>query len=202
MPANRLRDLNLRQAAFPFDWMLSVDDSGLVELIDRNFQDFINDEYLIRSSITGDLMHSLYHIEFLYDHEAGKAFSEDEFQHELAKMREKYTRRIARLQQIENFEGKVFFIRFLLPSRLYKKNYPDSFWFDYSHEKNEKDVAIELRDALKRRYPHLNFELILVSKTDMQEKMEMIEDVPLYFLLDEFNLQSWKEIFDHLKGRS
>ncbi len=196
VPANRLRDLNLRQAAFPFDWILSIDDAGLIELINRDFEDFVSGRYFYKDS-DGNLKHTLYHLEILYDHEQKEPFRKDSF-YPKDEILAKYQRRLERLKEIANFGGKVCFIRFVLPSRLYKAAYPAAYWFDYSHEINERIVALELRDSLKRRFPLLDFDLIVVSKTDGEERMERVEEVRLFYLLDEYNLQSWKGIFDQV----
>src|SRR5258708_40057533 len=45
--AGMFRHFGLRDAAFPFDWMYTIDDVKLIELLDNNFTDFINPDFFI-----------------------------------------------------------------------------------------------------------------------------------------------------------
>lgn len=194
-PACRSRDLGLRQAAFPLDWIASVDDSAVAELIDRDFEDFTSEKYL-RIGPQGNIVHTLYHFEFYNDHENAALYNEDYSlcMGGLAAIREKYGRRIDRLRKLEEFPGKVVFIRFLLPTSRYQQPHPELYWFDYRHERNEKESSLLLQGALRRRFPKVDFDLVIVSKSD-ENALEIFDNIFLYHLTDDTNLSCWSRIF-------
>ena len=64
-PAHMLRFCNLRKVAFPFDWICSMDGNKLIEIIESDFNNFLNENFLIGYEHSGALLHTYYHLEFL-----------------------------------------------------------------------------------------------------------------------------------------
>src|SRR5579863_2999679 len=52
LAAGMVRHFGKRQTAFPFDWLRTLDDFQFLQIVNTNFQDFTNKEYLIRHPIT------------------------------------------------------------------------------------------------------------------------------------------------------
>lgn len=159
--ADILRQCELRTCAFPFDWIISTDGEKLIEILDTDFRGFITNEVpfldesisLSRGGLT--LLHPYYHLEFTHEsakNEIGMYFVDWQ------KFHSKFQRRIDRFRQLEHFKGKVFFIR--------------TSWYDctvdpylsyrcYENIDISDEYALKLFEALKRRFPVLDFSLII-----------------------------------------
>jgi len=159
--ADVLRECGFRACAFPFDWIISTDGEKLIEILDTDFQGFITNEMpfldesisLSRGGLT--LLHPYYHLEFTHEsskNEMGAYFIDWKNFHS------KFQRRIDRFRQLEHFKGKVFFVRCA--------------WFDctvdpyltyrcYENIEISAEYSLRLFEALKRRFPALDFSLII-----------------------------------------
>lgn len=165
---------SFRDAAFPFDWLFSLDNDGLVKCLDENFEHFFDKKYFIRYDFT-NLENTRYNFQFTHDWPySGSDATEEKHLGQLAFIREKYTRRIERFNNLRYFKGKVFFVRCLQTNSDYKGEYG---W--------NSQNALNLNNALKRFFPELNFTLVIISSTDPAvSEIGYIEGVKEYKLVN------------------
>jgi hypothetical protein len=155
----------LRDAAFPFDWLTSNDVDKLILCLDEKFKHFLDESCFVRESL-----HSLenvrYGLRFTHDWPyQGNHLDDERHKGQMAYIRQKYARRIARFESLKNYKGKVFFMR----------SY--NFTPDYQNQSSRK-----IRDALRRFFPALNFTLVIVNWTSNSIfKDGLIEGVKEYF---------------------
>lgn len=136
----------LRDAAFPFDWLLTLDNDKLIQCLDERFQYFNEESYFVRYDKIC-LENTRYNFKFTHDWPYdGVQLTPERHKGQLAFIKNKYTRRIARFEKLSNFKGKVFFIRAFSA---------DS---DYNDQSSQK-----LYEALKRFFPDLNFTLVIIN---------------------------------------
>jgi len=157
--AGILRASDLRNAAFPFDWMVTYDGEKFIELLDNDFAFFLDPKYLhVEPSDPGYLIQTYYHMEFLHEGDfRGQAYISS-----LEKLQSKCERRIERFRQLKNYSGKVTFIR---------SSYIDSLIDPHIYVSNENieltdDYSIRLYESLKIFFPKLNFTLIILNTHD------------------------------------
>lgn len=192
IPAGMIRHFGKRQAAFPFDWMRTTDEIGFLHLLHNNFQDFVNQEYLIKNPINGaGIVNNLYHIEFTHDWLQEWWENDIQYQEEIEKLKSKCQRRINRFQQLANYKGTVHFIRLELPA---ERN-PDMFWFDYIPCIDEKTFSLQLYDALKNLFPLLDFKLIVIKKANAQPHVEVLANITLCYFTNVDEHRYWEPFF-------
>ncbi len=159
-PGHMVRLCGLRKAAFPFDWVVSMDLPQLCEILDQDFARYLNTQDLVMHHEI--LLHPHHFIEFLHD---GR-WSEEAYAKNMEAFQLKYSRRIERFRQLNHYQGKVFFLRFA---------YYASKWDTqrvYNIEANEeitKDHAWRLHESLRAFFPDLDFTLIIMNVHDRQE---------------------------------
>jgi hypothetical protein len=91
-----LKRLNRRRCSLPFDWLITPDVKKVIELIENNFQDFLNPEYLYQFKQNPSFYKNIkYDIEFYHDFSAVKSFKS-----QIHKITKKYNRRIARFYDV------------------------------------------------------------------------------------------------------
>lgn len=199
LPAGMLRYFGMRERAFPFDWMLTLDEAEFLEILNNDFQDFTNEQFLIRHPLEGyKLVHSKYHLEFSHDWDANNWDNMSRFHEGIEKLKEKYQRRVERFLQLTHFNGTVTFIRVLFPAHSNLSLYPQFYWFDYPFERNEEEFALSLYGALQRLFPRLKFTLLLIDKAAIQDKKAITENIALIHLTDLENHQAWESILKNL----
>jgi hypothetical protein len=192
--ASHLRRCGLRREAFPFDWLLTIDGERLIELIDNNFKDFLDEQYLVRHPYTETgLFHSYYYIEFRHDWPQG-SWDPDKYLGALERLRSKYARRIERFNALNHFPGKVFFIR--------SSGRPKPYWPTTRTVKVEidREWALALNRVLKKRFPNLDFTLVLLKPTGDEEEIEMIDDIILFNLSKLKAQYPFRKIFEILQS--
>ncbi len=155
-PAHVLRLCNLRKAAFPFDWIISFDGEGLIEMLNDDFREFLKDEYLIPYGPAGHLLNTYYHSEFLHE----GAFNGDAFQQNLEKLKIKYQRRIERFRELNEYQGKVFFIR---AAYMYSATDPNRYYKFRENLDITEGYSLRLYMALHQRFPNLDFTLVIMN---------------------------------------
>jgi len=155
-PAHMLRFCEKRQAAFPFDWIISFDGEALIKILEDDFWEFTNDAYFTPFGPAGHLLHTYYHLEFLHDGN----FNDTQFLASIELMKSKYQRRIRRFRQIEAYPGKVFFIRQAFE---YSNNDPHRYYKFKENIEISDEYSFRLYEALKRYFPQLNFCLIIIN---------------------------------------
>lgn len=159
---------SLRDAAFPFDWLVSLDTAGLIKCLDERFNHFLDESCFVRSpgkqldlyfKLTLreiDLENTYYNFVFTHDWPySGEQVNEIRDKGQLKFIGDKYSRRIARFDQLREYKGKVFFIRCFQLNPHFKGEYG---W--------NAQQALQLKEALTRFFPKLDFTLVVVSCTD------------------------------------
>ncbi len=179
-----LRDNQLRHAAFPFDWLISNHHSSLISMLDQDFEFFADVRCFSplidtkASDHNNPLQHTHYK-ELLFFHEEPVRYDwndQDKFREQLDRVSKKYTKRINRFRDLRSFSGKVYFIRNFL------SNAEQAFW--------HPELAVELRDALRRYFPTLDFILVIVTYLDVNATPILFVDQVEEFRMDRRN---WKE---------
>jgi hypothetical protein len=155
-PAHMLRFCNLRKKAFPFDWVISFSGESLIEILNDDFTHFLNDAFFLSYGPAGHLLHSYYHLEFL--HEGN--FNGGQFIPLIEKLKPKYQRRIERFRQLSQYKEKVFFIR---SAYQYSTTDPHRYFKFEDNIEISDEYSLRLYNALVKRFPHLNFSLIIIN---------------------------------------
>ena len=192
LTAGMIQHFGKRQSAFPFDWLVTLDGMQLIHVLNNDFQDFVNKDYLVRHPIEGKrLVHRGYHMEFTHDWNDDYWLSHTQYDEGIEKLQIKYQRRITRFKQLANSKCKVVFIRLLLPVF----PIPELYWFDYPPQKNEREYSLDLYRALQNLFPHLDFKLVVVCKADSYRR-EVIDDITLYYFSDVREHSNWAPLFN------
>lgn len=149
-----LRDLNLRYVAFPLDWVISIDQAGLLRCIEEDFLHFTEKAYLVPKS-NGVLVNTYYKMEFPHEGNCNTT----PYAELLAKFQAKYNRRIERYRELAQFSKDIIFIR-----ASYVNATSDAFLYpDPTNLYLKLSWGEELLLLLKNRFPNNRFHLILVN---------------------------------------
>jgi len=177
-----LRGNNLRKAAFPFDWTVSTKYEGLIRVLDDDFLFYTDEDCFDLYEGVPYVHNTYYSIVFPHD------FNIDivkigQGREQWNEFKTKYDRRVARFRSLREYPYKVFFVR--------------AFWTELTEGQdgqfNENTKrATELKYALDRYFPDLDFTLIILSYNDLPiPPLEYIEGVV------EFRIgRSHKEFYD------
>jgi hypothetical protein len=166
-PALMLKFNDRRKAAFPFDWATSFDGDALVDLLNNNFQDFFHPAYCTIYNPWGHLLHTKYQMEFIHDGNFNI-----NYERRIKNFTSKYQRRIDRFKSLNNYPGKVFFIRSVCITHIEEPR----FYLPAADSDMSDTDAIKLFDALKYLFPNLNFELIVINccaENSLQEEIKL-----------------------------
>jgi hypothetical protein len=169
-PALQIKQLGLREAAYPLDWMLSVNGKKLIELLDEDFAFFTDECFLKTHPTSGILLHLHYCLEFTHEEYTIGPFRNME------QLKEKYNRRIERFRKLRNCPNKIYFIRASWPLSI-NLNYS---FADPGNLEISEEYAHLLFAALKRFFPDLDFELFIFNNKNEQDFEEV-------------------KVFDHIK---
>ncbi len=166
--AAKLRDNHLRHAAFPFDWLFSLDQEGFIAMLDEDFSSFFDERYLRPTPLEALFIENThYALEFRHDFPSDHTNEAGRWERQRDEMRPKYERRIARFRQIRDYKGKVFFLRIAMHG-------VDTFKGYQPPETIDAKKAEDLRDALVRYFPGVDFTLAIIHFED-QEDIPTIE---------------------------
>jgi len=156
--AGYLDQIGYRRASFPFDWLLMLDHNGMVKVLDDDFKYFLDPTYYsIHPSKY--LIHTYYHIEFRHEHDND--------------LIGKYGRRIDRFRRLDNYSGKVFFIR----KSFAAAEAPSFYWPSKDLLNISFEHALELKQVLKKRFPNLDFSLVIMNFCGDRTTMKITEDI-------------------------
>jgi len=186
------RECGIRKAAFPFDWIISFDGEKLIDILEEDFLYFLNPDVL---KVSGQaLLNHYYHLEFLNEGDWEDA------NYDIRAFSEKCQRRINRFKQLANYQGKVFFVRTAYPHSL---SDPHRIWKVKENIEITHEYADKLHRALKKCFPELDFELIVMN--GYGESGFLIEE-PLsdgiFMVSIDGTIESYKEFyFQLLNGR-
>lgn len=188
-PAYVLREIGLRKASYPFDWILSIDGKKLIEILEDNFLHFLDLEYLIPHPVSEILIHKYYHLEFTHEKKAGGL---PYFDDNLEQFLGVYQRRIERFRSLNTYPGKVYFVR--VPFHL--STHPNYPFHDENNLEISEEYSFRLYEALKMLFPNLDLDLIIFNKSkDEREERRTLSDHIHYYLL---NSTPYEVIFKEL----
>lgn len=186
-----LQENNLRKASFPFDWLISVNCDSLIRLLDEDFRYFLEDRFLFRHPHHNIVENAYYELEFYHDWPFDTDWCNAErFSCQIQDMKAKYERRINRFRELKNFPGKVYFIRTPFDSS-------NLFWKIKGSETIDRNQAENLRNALKRFFPSLDFTLIVINYSE-EDPFEKSPDI-LEFKIKPSKMQTdYTKLFQQL----
>lgn len=167
--ASQLRHHNLRKDAYPFDWLITSSHDKFLEILDNDFQDFTNEDCIFRNPkypLIPD--NHCYECEFRHDQ---VSIDNENLSAHIEEISVKYDRRITRFRCIREFKGKVFFIR----SPFDIQNGGPYLWWRDEQERITAVQAKELKTALARFFPGVDFTLVIVNYAE--ENVENFGDI-------------------------
>ena len=186
------RDVGLRKTAMPFDWLVTAHYQGLIDVLNDRFEHFTDINCFAKQKGKIAPLNKYYRFGFPHDFNPNN-LSEEEEKAQWLKFKNKYDRRIERFLNLNNYKGKVFFIR--------------NFWSQpaegtHGEFENNTQYSKGLREALDRLFPSLDFTLIIWSYEDLNiPEMEPIPGV-IEFRIDRSHqtfLNKVKELLKQLK---
>jgi len=154
-PSQQLILNNLRSAAFPFDWLLTLNFQGFLSLIQEDFQFFMDHRYLTQDA-SGVVLNTYYCIDFR--HELHDWTDNDFFKH-YPEIKEKYRRRINRFQECKYNKSRAYFIRAAFDLNLN----PFLPTITQDCTKIDRNQANALKNVLCRKFPKLDFYLVIIN---------------------------------------
>ena len=106
-PAMEFERLGCRKYSFPFDWLITPDFNIVIDLIENNFADFLNEEYLNQIKQYPSYYRNIkYNIDFYHDFSPLKSFDS-----QISEVSEKYQRRIERFYK--QIDTPTLFCRYI-----------------------------------------------------------------------------------------
>lgn len=178
--AQALRAAGLRDRAFPFDWLFSLDNEGLNRALDDDFQNFTNSDFFSPDNYDCiSVRNNYYGVVFTHDWPfSDHQMSPDRYNYHLDVIKTKYDRRIARFRQLREYSGKAFFFRTFSTHPDFKGEY------GWNTEKAKK-----LKSSLDRYFPNLDFTLVILSCSDENiPEIDTIDGV-LEYKISELRIQ-------------
>ncbi len=181
-PAQALFDEHLRNASYPFDWIWTQADQ-LYKVIDDDFAHFLEPESL-KPGHRGIL--DYYGLHFMHDfpteHGIVDSPARSDWKDFIPIVREKYLRRINRFKNLLSGSEKIYLIRYYLVT---------------------KAQAIALRDLFIKKYPKLDFTLVVVSDSpDFKQDWQLSQIKNFHYVnvnsQNQADKNTWKMIFDTL----
>jgi hypothetical protein len=187
-----LQAFDLRNVAYPFDWVISPF-LALYSVIFNDFKDYLNPEYFtIREDFRGIM--NKYEIVFLHDfptieYVGNNILEEDiinthilspDWLDSLPFIQEKYERRINRFREKCNSQDKIYFFR---------------------HVGINRENAIELRNLIESTYSNLDFVLVIVGNNPAYAEPWREQKIRNYYLNDTDvwnDVREWQRIFNDL----
>lgn len=186
--ALRLRECGLREAAFPYDWLITKNHALLITMLDNDFQFFTDEEYFSQYAEHPIwVKNSYYEIYFIHDWPFPDTWTDPaRYAQQLQEIKTKYERRITRFRNLRQFPNKVFFFR--------------TSWFEETPYVTGQQ-AQELKVALDRYFPDLEFTLVIVNFTDScPPTIDWINGVVDFKIRREFIFQDFQAMFRALGG--
>jgi hypothetical protein len=192
--AMALRKFNLRQASYPFDWLISPFES-LYQAISEDFQHFFEPNSLtLRMSDRYGVL-DYYGFHFVHDlpstnpntsesdaidpgenHMLG-GFLRDDWRDFVPMVQEKYQRRIKRLHDLLSSSEMVYLIRLGDMVRA---------------------QAIQFRDLLTQKYPNLQFVLVVIGRNSEAQGDWNLENIKNFYIPLHQEENYWQTIFEAL----
>lgn len=175
-----IREAKLREAAFPFDWVVTEDFESVIQALEDDFKHWLDPAYLEYKN--NQILNTYYGISFVHDFPIiGSPHMSDEADHTgfglidpnflnyLSPAAEKFKRRFDRLSAALNSNHPIIFIR--------ANASPSS--------------ARHFVSMMKQKYPTLPFTLVVVSPSKLLNFDWNIEGVRNFYALDPSGSYSW-----------
>ena len=195
--AGMFRHFGMRNIAFPFDWIVSLDNEQFVELLNEDFNDFLNPDFLIMHPLRyGPLVHSHYHVEFSHDWDASYWMNKELIQEGQDRLNSKFKKRISRFKDLNKYKGTVVFVRLVFDSVVYREERPDLYWYKEDQLYSDHEISLKLYDALKKLFPRLDFSLVMIRKSEIPSIHNLSENIVEYNFLDAELHENWKKVLD------
>lgn len=154
-----------RKAAYPFDWVLTLDSERFLEILEDDFKHYLDPTYY-STHTNGAIIHTYYHLEFRHEHD-----------HEFYA---KYKRRIERFRALADYQGKVVFLR-----RGYGgAEEPSFYWPNREALVISSEWAFKLNAILKKKFPSLDYYLGILNYPEDENYYFQIFDRLVFFELD------------------
>lgn len=186
--ANQLRNFKLRMAAYPFDWMVSRNFCGIILAIQDDLKHFL-DPSLLTYKVS--FIENTYY-QFEYNHFfplMGRPITEEVF--EAGTIVPNFMDFLPAVQQVQN--KRINRLLTLLSSK------EDTIVFVRTHA--SPDEASAFAKMIKKKYPHLNFYLVVVHENENLIGDWNIPNVVNFYackrsgLADWWNQAEWESIF-------
>ena len=114
-PNHMLRFCGLKQATYPFDWIVSMDGEEVLEILRTDFAHFADTRHLVVYDVGGGpLLNERHRLEFLHEGD----WRDDGFAQNMPAFQAKYRRRIARFRALREQPGPLWFLRASYPMSL------------------------------------------------------------------------------------
>lgn len=159
--AIQLREQSLRSAAFPFDWLLTLNHERFLALFEEDFELFLEANCFFQHPTNSYMVENdYYQIEWRHDWPfTDYGWDVIRYQQHLLEIQSKYQRRVARFKQLADFQGKVYFLRAAFDFN----NDPSVYWGESSQARISVEQAVSLKEVLEKYFPSLEFELVIIN---------------------------------------
>lgn len=163
-----LRHAGLKGVDYPFDWLISTNHESFIHIIDDDFQFFTDAGCFVEHLGVPCCINKYYNIAFPHDFDITNA-TQEQILKQWNVFKNTYDHRIQKFRQLRESRGKVFFVRALWSQLIEGEN----------GEFNENTKrASDIRNALDRFFPNLNFTLVIISYPELNiPKMQNIKGV-------------------------
>jgi hypothetical protein len=161
-----LRACEIRKAAFPFDWITTIDSEKFLTILQEDFAHFLDRKFLLpEQKDPGPLFNTYYHLEFLHEGDfRGVLYAQN-----MQKFQSKYQRRIERFRTLREHQGKVIFLR---TAYRYSTTDPHRVYYCADNIEISDEYAIKLYNVLKSYFPKLDFTLIIMNNANASSVFE------------------------------
>ncbi len=167
-----LKENHLRKASYPFDWLITHNAGRIAELLDRDFEGFMDEIHCFHHPEYPDVFENAYY-EIEWRHDYPKQARTPLAIH-LDEIRPKYERRIDRFRALKGYPGKVFFVRTAYDAPHCGPN----IWMTEDNLRVSSADTRVLKEALTRFFPNLDFTLVVVNyREDMMTPIDRMEGV-------------------------
>ena len=198
--AAQLNHYKYRNGAYPLDWLFSDSTDSIVQLLLNDFNYFFDEKYLAPNpNAPWRLENNYYKLEFRHEwHFPDTYMDEARYRSMLDDARPKYERRIERFKKLREYDGTVIFIRTASASD------GDNFWEDDNNRFITRRQSYRLNNALRRFFPKLKFNLIIINYSDGKPDCSIKKLAPNLFELrvdsrNTFAYASFEHVFQFIK---
>jgi hypothetical protein len=160
--AIQLNRLNLRKASFPFDWLVTRDYRNICNLLDTNFENFLNKFNYTPMQNPAVLLNLEHQIEFHHEWPKHLEYWPGAFDFQFSLFSEKYKRRIERFRSLRNYPGTIVFVRIPFD----RDRDPDPRFAHQYYSQISLDQANKIRTSLINYFPSTHFILAIINYTE------------------------------------